>query len=62
MKRSLSRRGFLQTAGAGTVTMWIPNHASGYTATIVSGEVVMRDGTDTGARPGALVRGARSGT
>src|SRR5881396_1155425 len=32
MKRSLSRRGFLQTAGAGTVTMWIPNHASGYTA------------------------------
>jgi N-acyl-D-amino-acid deacylase len=34
--------------------------ASGYTATIVSGEVVMRDGTDTGARPGALVRGARS--
>ncbi len=32
MKRSLSRRGFLQTAGSGTVTMWIPNHASGYTA------------------------------
>jgi len=32
MKRSLSRRGFLQTAGAGTVTMWIPKHASGYTA------------------------------
>ena len=30
------------------------------TATVVSGEVVMRDGTDTGARPGALVRGARS--
>ena len=32
MKLSLSRRGFLQTAGAGAVTMWIPNHASGYTA------------------------------
>jgi N-acyl-D-aspartate/D-glutamate deacylase len=34
--------------------------ASGYEATIVAGTVVMRDGTDTGARPGALVRGARS--
>jgi N-acyl-D-aspartate/D-glutamate deacylase len=34
-------------------------HADGYDATIVSGEVVMRDGADTGARPGALVRGAR---
>jgi N-acyl-D-aspartate/D-glutamate deacylase len=33
--------------------------ADGYDATIVSGEVVMRDGEDTGARPGALVRGAR---
>ena len=32
MKASVSRRGFLQTAGAGTVTMWIPTHASGYTA------------------------------
>jgi len=32
MTLSLSRRGFLQTAGAGTVTMWIPNDASGYTA------------------------------
>ena len=32
MKTSVSRRGFLQTAGAGTVTMWIPTHASGYTA------------------------------
>jgi N-acyl-D-amino-acid deacylase len=30
--------------------------AEGYDATIVSGEVVMRDGRDTGARPGALVR------
>ena len=34
--------------------------ASGYDATIVAGTVVMRDGTDTGARPGTLVRGARS--
>jgi N-acyl-D-aspartate/D-glutamate deacylase len=31
--------------------------ASGYDATIVSGQVVMRNATDTGARPGALVRG-----
>jgi N-acyl-D-aspartate/D-glutamate deacylase len=33
--------------------------ASGYVATIVSGDVTRRDGCDTGARPGALVRGAR---
>ena len=33
--------------------------AEGYDATIVSGTVVMRDGVDTGARPGALIRGAR---
>jgi N-acyl-D-amino-acid deacylase len=33
--------------------------ADGYEATIVSGEVVMRDGEDTGARPGSLLRGAR---
>ena len=33
--------------------------ADGYDATIVSGEVVRRDGQDTGARPGALIRGAR---
>ncbi|KUI12159.1 amidohydrolase [Mycobacterium lehmannii] len=33
--------------------------ASGYTATIVSGVVTRRDGVDTGARPGRLVRGAR---
>jgi len=33
--------------------------ADGYDATIVSGEVVMRDGQETGARPGALVRGGR---
>ena len=35
--------------------------AEGYRATIVSGCVVQRDGQDTGARPGALVRGARAG-
>jgi N-acyl-D-amino-acid deacylase len=34
-------------------------HADGYDATIVAGEVVMRAGTDTGARPGRLVRGAQ---
>ncbi len=33
--------------------------ASGYRATVVAGTVVHRDGTDTGARPGRLVRGAR---
>jgi N-acyl-D-amino-acid deacylase len=33
--------------------------ADGYDATILSGEVVRRDGRDTGARPGGLVRGAR---
>ncbi len=34
--------------------------ADGYTATIVSGHVIRRDGHETGARPGALVRGGRS--
>jgi hypothetical protein len=34
--------------------------AAGYRATVVAGEVVMRDGEATGARPGRLVRGARS--
>jgi N-acyl-D-aspartate/D-glutamate deacylase len=33
--------------------------ASGYTATIVNGVVTRRNGVDTGARPGRLVRGAR---
>jgi N-acyl-D-aspartate/D-glutamate deacylase len=33
--------------------------ADGYDATIVAGEVVMRAGADTGARPGKLVRGAQ---
>jgi N-acyl-D-amino-acid deacylase len=32
--------------------------ASGYATTIVSGTVTRRDGVDTGARPGRLVRGA----
>ncbi len=34
-------------------------HADGYDATIVAGEVIMRNGADTGARPGRLIRGAR---
>ncbi|MBX3498361.1 MAG: amidohydrolase family protein [Alphaproteobacteria bacterium] len=33
--------------------------AEGYVATIVSGAVVRREGVDTGARPGRLVRGAQ---
>ena len=33
--------------------------ASGYTATIVNGVITRRDGVDTGARPGRLVRGSR---
>ena len=32
----------------------------GYEATIVSGAVIQRDGTTTGARPGRLLRGAQS--
>ena len=31
----------------------------GYVATIVAGTVTRRDGVDTGARPGRLVRGRR---
>jgi N-acyl-D-aspartate/D-glutamate deacylase len=42
-------------AGARRLTQ----RAEGYRATIVSGQVVLRDGQDTGARPGQLVRGAR---
>jgi N-acyl-D-amino-acid deacylase len=34
--------------------------ADGYVATIVSGEVTFRNGVETGARPGAVIRGARS--
>jgi len=33
--------------------------ASGYVATVVSGEVIRRNGVDTGARPGTVLRGAR---
>jgi N-acyl-D-aspartate/D-glutamate deacylase len=33
--------------------------SSGYDATIVSGQVVMRDGEGTSARPGQLIRGAQ---
>jgi N-acyl-D-aspartate/D-glutamate deacylase len=33
--------------------------ASGYDATVVSGAVTRRDGVDTGARPGRLIRGVR---
>jgi N-acyl-D-aspartate/D-glutamate deacylase len=33
--------------------------AAGYVATVVSGQVTRRNGVDTGARPGQLVRGAR---
>ncbi len=35
--------------------------ATGYRATIVSGQVTYRDGEPTGALPGRLVRGARAG-
>ena len=34
--------------------------ASGYTATIVAGQMIYRDGDPTGAKPGRLVRGAQS--
>jgi len=34
--------------------------ATGYTATLVAGEVTYRDGTPTGAKPGKLVRGAQA--
>jgi N-acyl-D-aspartate/D-glutamate deacylase len=33
--------------------------AQGYVTTVKSGEVIMRDGDDVGARPGRLLRGAR---
>jgi len=33
--------------------------STGYVATILAGQVTLRNGEDTGARPGALVRGAR---
>jgi len=34
--------------------------ARGYRATLVSGEVTMRDGEPTGALPGRLIRGAQA--
>lgn len=42
-------------AGGGRILQ----RASGYRATIVAGTVIRRDDTDTGARPGRLVRGPR---
>ncbi|WP_449472919.1 N-acyl-D-amino-acid deacylase family protein [Sphingobium chungangianum] len=36
----------------------LAQHATGYRATIVSGVITRRDGADTGARPGRLVRAA----
>ena len=33
--------------------------AKGYRATIKNGEVTLRDGEPTGARPGGLIRGAQ---
>lgn len=35
-------------------------HADGYEATIVAGQIIQRHGEATGARPGRLVRGAQS--
>lgn len=35
-------------------------HADGYEATIVAGEIIQRSGTATGAKPGRLVRGAQA--
>jgi len=35
--------------------------ATGYAATLVSGEIIQRNGEDTGARPGKLVRSRRGG-
>lgn len=35
-------------------------HADGYEATVVAGEVIQRHGVATGAKPGRLVRGARA--
>jgi N-acyl-D-amino-acid deacylase len=34
--------------------------AQGYVATIVGGEVIMREGKETGARPGRLIRGRQN--
>jgi N-acyl-D-aspartate/D-glutamate deacylase len=37
----------------------LTQHATGYVATVVSGQIVMRAGEHTGALPSRLVRGAR---
>ena len=42
-----------------TGAMRLIQKSRGYVATIVSGEVISRDGEETGARPGQLIRGAR---
>jgi len=34
--------------------------ASGYDATIVNGQIISREGQETGARPGRLVRGPQA--
>ncbi len=43
-------------AGAGRLIQ----RATGYVATLVSGEVISENGEETGARPGKLIRGARN--
>ena len=42
-----------------TDAMRLIQKSRGYVATIVSGEVISRNGEETGARPGQLIRGAR---
>ncbi len=42
-----------------TDAMRLIQKSRGYLATIVSGEVISRNGEETGARPGQLIRGAR---
>ena len=42
-----------------TDAMRLMQKSRGYVATIVSGEVISRNGEETGARPGQLIRGAR---
>ena len=42
-----------------TDAMRLIQKSCGYVATIVSGEVISRNGEETGARPGQLIRGAR---
>jgi len=39
----------------------LTQRAKGYVATIVNGQVLMRDGRHTGAHPGVVLRGARHG-